>query len=356
MKPETLHGACILWKGDSLVPPPPIPSFSVEPKMVPKRVWNSIEIEQRDEDNYYNGTSMCRACGTKVIADYLRSHRCLSYCRALAKDLGSLEDHSSMLVKVCHGGAGSGTWIHPRVAIDLARWLCPEFAVRMDSWFIVQLLHVTSPGGTTTTSSPAQLPAETIVEAATARSGTKTYGHQMQLLNETDLHHRVVAYLRRFHPRAVFLAGLGELQDTEAKRLDAWAKGYLKGQPDLLVLNSHRRHAGFALEFKTPATQHPQATPQQQQTLQRLESLGFRVLLSSDYDTICRQLDAYMSAEVFHCTCCGMPFASERAIEAHLLRKRLREVEEDDTENTETRKNQENQAEVQEGKEDRVPA
>lgn len=45
---------------------------------------------------------------------------------------------------------------------------------------------------------------------------------------------------------------MGELQDTDAKRLDAWSKGYMKGQPDLLVLNRHWKYCGLAIEFKSP--------------------------------------------------------------------------------------------------------
>jgi prophage antirepressor-like protein len=36
------------------------------------------------------------------------------------------------------------------------------------------------------------------------------YGKQLKLLNETDLHIAVVRYIRRFHPDALIVAGLGE--------------------------------------------------------------------------------------------------------------------------------------------------
>jgi hypothetical protein len=32
-----------------------------------------------------------------------------------------------------------GTWVHPRLAVDLARWISPEFAVWMDGWILGQL-------------------------------------------------------------------------------------------------------------------------------------------------------------------------------------------------------------------------
>jgi hypothetical protein len=33
-------------------------------------------------------------------------------------------------------GHGGGTWVHPQVAVDLARWISAPFAVWMDGWFL----------------------------------------------------------------------------------------------------------------------------------------------------------------------------------------------------------------------------
>jgi hypothetical protein len=61
------------------------------------------------------------------------------------------------------------------------------------------------------------------------------YGKQLKLLNETDLHYAVVRYIRRFHPDALIIAGLGEYQDTVQRRSDAYRKGYIGGQPDIIL-------------------------------------------------------------------------------------------------------------------------
>ena len=43
----------------------------------------------------------------------------------------------------------------------------------------------------------------------------KAYNAQMfKIENEFDLHRKVVDYVRRFYPQLLFIAGLGELQDT----------------------------------------------------------------------------------------------------------------------------------------------
>ena len=44
--------------------------------------------------------------------------------------------------------------------------------------------------------------------------------------NETDLHYKVVDLIRRYYPDSILVAGLGENQDTENKRLDSYKKGY----------------------------------------------------------------------------------------------------------------------------------
>ena len=62
------------------------------------------------------------------------------------------------------------------------------------------------------------------------------YGKQLKLLNEIDLHYAVVRYIRRFHLDALIVAGLGEYQDTVQRRCDAYRKGYVGGQPDLIIL------------------------------------------------------------------------------------------------------------------------
>ena len=39
-------------------------------------------------------------------------------------------------------GRNGGTWIHPQLAVDLARWVSAPFAVWMDGWFFEQVSQV----------------------------------------------------------------------------------------------------------------------------------------------------------------------------------------------------------------------
>lgn len=70
--------------------------------------------------------------------------------------------------------------------------------------------------------------------------------------NETDFHYKVVQYIKRFYPDVLINPGLGELQDTSIKRIDAYKKGYLEGSTDLIINNCHKIHNHFCMEFKTP--------------------------------------------------------------------------------------------------------
>lgn len=55
------------------------------------------------------------------------------------------------------------------------------------------------------------------------------YNKMIMIGNETDLHYKVVDMIRRFYPDTILVAGLGENQDTEDKRLDSYKTGYMKG-------------------------------------------------------------------------------------------------------------------------------
>ena len=70
--------------------------------------------------------------------------------------------------------------------------------------------------------------------------------------NETDLHVKVVSFLKKRYPHSLFTITLGENQDTVHKRIDSFNKGYLRGSPDLIINNLHKHYTGFCIEFKSP--------------------------------------------------------------------------------------------------------
>jgi hypothetical protein len=103
-------------------------------KGMESRTWNGVAIQRRPADGYVNATAMCKAYG-KEFSDYRRLDRTTQYLQALSTFLGIPRD---LLIQSITTGLNElrGTWVHPRIAVDLARWLHPEFAVWMDGWFL----------------------------------------------------------------------------------------------------------------------------------------------------------------------------------------------------------------------------
>jgi hypothetical protein len=123
------------------------------------------------------------------------------------------------------------------------------------------------------------------------------YGKQLKLLNETDLHYAVVRYIRRFHPDALIVAGLGEYQDTAQRRSDAYRKGYIGGQPDHIITNPMNGYNGFAIELKTPKGTG-EIRSNQMVWLKLLRERGHRTMISNDYTDIVLRIDEYFRVDM----------------------------------------------------------
>ena len=67
--------------------------------------------------------------------------------------------------------------------------------------------------------------------------------------NETDLHYKVVHFIRRYYPDTILVAGLGENQDTDDKRLDSYKKEYTRVQPDLMMLDYDKDYKGLCIQI-----------------------------------------------------------------------------------------------------------
>ena len=100
------------------------------------RVWNGVEIQRRPSDGYVNATAMCKANG-KRWHEYHSNQRSQDYIAALTGALRSAGNPADPIQAVTTGPNHlRGTWVHPRIAVDLARWISPAFAVWMDGWFL----------------------------------------------------------------------------------------------------------------------------------------------------------------------------------------------------------------------------
>ena len=110
--------------------------------------------------------------------------------------------------------------------------------------------------------------------------------------SETDLHVKVVHFLKKRYPHSLFTVTLGENQDTVYKRIDSFKKGYLRGSPDLIINNLHKHYTGFCIEFKSPNGRGV-LSPDQSIMLQQYQSNGFKTLISNVYDHTIEQIIEY---------------------------------------------------------------
>jgi len=144
--------------------------------VITTRTFNGLVIERRACDGYFNGTSMCTAF-KKLFTGYIRNGRTSKYLDALAQSQApSLSRPESnmrncildfatvraSLVQVQHGGPNRSSWIHERVAVDLARWLSPDFAVWMDGW-VLEGLGLSSEPSVPSASTPPAIMGQTYV-------------------------------------------------------------------------------------------------------------------------------------------------------------------------------------------------
>jgi hypothetical protein len=112
---------------------------TLTPLGLESRTWNGVEIQRRPADGYVNATAMCKAYG-KRWHEYHSNQRTQDYIAALAGALRSAGNPADPIQTITTGPNHlRGTWVHPRIAVDLARWLHPAFAVWMDGWFLESL-------------------------------------------------------------------------------------------------------------------------------------------------------------------------------------------------------------------------
>lgn len=113
---------------------------------------DGVTVEIRTSDGFVNATKMAQSAG-KEWKNYFKSDNTRSFLAQLSRSLsvstvpggadpsahgtdpigsGSVSQalYSKVVCSIMNGCNGSrGTWVHPQVAIDFARWISPKFAV-----------------------------------------------------------------------------------------------------------------------------------------------------------------------------------------------------------------------------------
>lgn len=105
------------------------------------------------QNNGYLNATVVASHFNRRVGNYLKSERTQEYISALAEKLSvtpkrATEDNQIVIIK--QGGTEQGTWLHPKLAVDFARWLDPKFAVWCDEQ-IEQILSGSLPSPAQTT-------------------------------------------------------------------------------------------------------------------------------------------------------------------------------------------------------------
>ena len=135
--------------------------------------------------------------------------------------------------------------------------------------------------------------------------------------NETDLHVKVVSFLKKRYPHSLFTVTLGENQDTVYKRIDSFKKGYLCGSPDPIINNPHKHYTGFCIEMKSPKG-NGVLSPDQSMMLRQYRNNGFKTPVSNDYDHIIEQIIEYFRDVRILCSYCPRRFISSQSLSNHI--------------------------------------
>ena len=142
------------------------------------------------------------------------------------------------------------------------------------------------------------------------------WNKMIMISNERDLHYKVVQLIRNYYPDSILVAGLGENQDTEDKRLDSYKKGYQRGTPDLMVLNYHNYYKGLCIEFKSP-TNNYNISEDQLKMKKKYRDNNYAFILSNDYEKISKLIHKYMAGVRIPCEYCIKAFRSKKTLISH---------------------------------------
>ena len=96
------------------------------------RDWNGKSIRHR-EDGFMSLTDMCQA-GGKLFAHWHTLKSTQEYLEAISEKY--YRDHDNTPIETSAGNLGEkgGTWGDRRVALRLAQWISPHFALQVDEW------------------------------------------------------------------------------------------------------------------------------------------------------------------------------------------------------------------------------
>lgn len=118
--------------------------------------YNGQTISRR-QNGFINLTQMCQANGKRLDV-FMKAQKTKEYIDCLERS------HQMVVTEIVQGGDPDlqGTWGHPSLAINLARWISPEFAV----WCDGHIFNLMSTGNTAIAHQIPKTYSQALLEAA----------------------------------------------------------------------------------------------------------------------------------------------------------------------------------------------
>ena len=88
---------------------------------------------QRKDNGYINATALCKACDRR-ISHYFTNETTKAFLNELSLEVGIPTSKLKIIILGRADKIQQGTWVHPYVAINLAQWASPKFAVAVSKW------------------------------------------------------------------------------------------------------------------------------------------------------------------------------------------------------------------------------
>lgn len=108
-----------------------------------------------------------------------------------------------------------------------------------------------------------------------------------------------------------------KIKIQQQKRINSWRKGYMKGQPDIMIMNYHYQYFGLCIEFKSPSNNY-RISKAKLEMRERYHQNNYRFLISNDYDNIIAYLNKHMSGVRISCKYCSNAFYNKQTYKSHL--------------------------------------
>lgn len=120
-------------------------------------------------------------------------------------------------------------------------------------------------------------------------------------MSEESIQINTVEYLRWQYPKVKYCASLGGIRTGYKQAVKAKRTGYIKGFPDLQILEARGGYFGMFLEIKTKKG-YP--TTEQKEWIEALNKRGYYAVIAKGLENIFDEIDDYLGKdETKYCYC-----------------------------------------------------